>query len=464
MINLEEMGEDFSLSDMPKTSSKDHSEMIDVETTSPAFGSSDGLCMPAKKRTPSECSHKVIEKRRRDRINKCLADLAHIVPKAQGTGKLEKAEVLELTVEYIKKLQKTSSSPTIDDPENQSSSTEKEQPTACTKRELQSYSKGYSDCKNEVLHFMITVEATDPQLPCFQRLMAHLRNNCRLLVDFENDKKGNNSKLDSASTLKQRSHNKRMFNSETDSPLKAKRTRNKPGSPLDSALPPGNDDPKPPPSMSKMTLEDKMKAVFKNGNDGSSSPYNGNGGINRNGSNGDKGNPSNSCYPNLLPFPNHGYPPSYGFPQYALFPAGTHYVPVPINPGLPGNNLGGPIFPGPIVAPGFGYMGSAMSGMSPGFSLGGFSNILGGTAPPSYGSMEGLSACKGAEGLPAHLAKEKTKERNRDRVQDSSGSSENGSSGDEYNFSTTSSSNLSEVGIQTDQPNDHSDYYSAGSR
>ncbi|KAK3700893.1 hypothetical protein QZH41_012698, partial [Actinostola sp. cb2023] len=426
----------------------------------------------------SECSHKVIEKRRRDRINKCLADLGHIVPKAQGNGKLEKAEVLELTVEYITSLHNASNKISINstNSDKPNSQDKADQPTVCTKRELQSYSKGYSDCKNEVLHFMDTVHATDPQLPCFQHLMAHLRNNSRMLVGIGSEKKDHHHS-ESAESIKQHGHNKRGFShgeSHNGGP-KAKRSRDKPKSQTKNTVASGNssDAPKPPSISLGMNLEDKMKAAFRNGNSSTESGMNCDN-EDRNDNNDNKGIPNSSlpAYPNtnLFPFSNHGYPPSYGFPSYALYPAGTHYIPIPLHPGvhvqLPGKNLGGLVLPVPIIAPGVGYLGSHIPGMSTLPMGGGFSNPLSGLVPPylpmgSVGEM--TSGLKGPEGLPAYLAQEK-KQENRERVQDSSGSSENDSSGDEYNFSTTSSSNLSEIGIQTDHPNDHSDYYSAGSR
>lgn len=49
----------------------------------------------------------VIEKRRRDRINHSLNELRRLVPAAfekQGSAKLEKAEILQLTVEHLKQL------------------------------------------------------------------------------------------------------------------------------------------------------------------------------------------------------------------------------------------------------------------------------------------------------------------------------------------------------------------------
>ncbi|CAH8437581.1 unnamed protein product [Schistosoma bovis] len=51
----------------------------------------------------------VIEKRRRDRINCSLADLKRLVPDSNhkpGSAKLEKAEILQLTVEFLQRLHK----------------------------------------------------------------------------------------------------------------------------------------------------------------------------------------------------------------------------------------------------------------------------------------------------------------------------------------------------------------------
>lgn len=49
----------------------------------------------------------IIEKRRRDRINTSLLELRRLVPSAfekQGSAKLEKAEILQMTVDHLKSL------------------------------------------------------------------------------------------------------------------------------------------------------------------------------------------------------------------------------------------------------------------------------------------------------------------------------------------------------------------------
>ena len=50
----------------------------------------------------------MIEKRRRDRINTSLNELKRLVPTAlekSGSAKLEKAEILQMTVDHLKLLQ-----------------------------------------------------------------------------------------------------------------------------------------------------------------------------------------------------------------------------------------------------------------------------------------------------------------------------------------------------------------------
>ncbi|CAF0850408.1 unnamed protein product [Didymodactylos carnosus] len=52
-------------------------------------------------------SHRIIEKRRRDRMNNCLAELVKLIPpqgKSQGQRRIEKAEVIEMAMKYIRML------------------------------------------------------------------------------------------------------------------------------------------------------------------------------------------------------------------------------------------------------------------------------------------------------------------------------------------------------------------------
>ena len=53
-------------------------------------------------------SHRIIEKRRRDRMNNCLADLSRLIPSSylkKGRGRIEKTEIIEMAIKHIRHLQ-----------------------------------------------------------------------------------------------------------------------------------------------------------------------------------------------------------------------------------------------------------------------------------------------------------------------------------------------------------------------
>ncbi|XP_071071128.1 hairy and enhancer of split-related protein HELT isoform X2 [Dasypus novemcinctus] len=118
-------------------------------------------------RTP--VSHKVIEKRRRDRINRCLNELGKTVPMAlakQSSGKLEKAEILEMTVQYLRALH------SADFPRGR----EKELLT-----EFANYFHyGYHECMKNLVHYLTTVERMETKDTKYARILAFLQSKARL--------------------------------------------------------------------------------------------------------------------------------------------------------------------------------------------------------------------------------------------------------------------------------------------
>ncbi|ESO91381.1 hypothetical protein LOTGIDRAFT_153818 [Lottia gigantea] len=106
----------------------------------------------------------LIEKRRRARINECLMQLKNLVLKATSsemarTGKLEKADILEMTVEYLKK---------INNPNCKLSDS--------------NYSAGYEKCMEELVQFLDKSNGFNPEIK--QKITKHCRNklNERLLT------------------------------------------------------------------------------------------------------------------------------------------------------------------------------------------------------------------------------------------------------------------------------------------
>lgn len=83
-------------------SSEQHVKVWFISFFSPSSVENDSCQLSSRKKRRG-----VIEKKRRDRINSSLSELKRLVPSAfekQGSAKLEKAEILQLTVDHLKTL------------------------------------------------------------------------------------------------------------------------------------------------------------------------------------------------------------------------------------------------------------------------------------------------------------------------------------------------------------------------
>uniref|UniRef100_A0A667YKB0 Hes-related family bHLH transcription factor with YRPW motif 2 n=1 Tax=Myripristis murdjan TaxID=586833 RepID=A0A667YKB0_9TELE len=103
----------------------------------------------------------IIEKRRRDRINNSLSELRRLVPTAfekQGSAKLEKAEILQMTVDHLKMLQATGGKGYFD----------------AHALALDFLSLGFRECVTEVSRYLSAVEGLDSSDPLRTRLLSHL--------------------------------------------------------------------------------------------------------------------------------------------------------------------------------------------------------------------------------------------------------------------------------------------------
>uniref|UniRef100_A0A8C4QSX5 Hes-related family bHLH transcription factor with YRPW motif 1 n=1 Tax=Eptatretus burgeri TaxID=7764 RepID=A0A8C4QSX5_EPTBU len=103
----------------------------------------------------------IIEKRRRDRINNSLAELRRLVPTAcekQGSSKLEKAEILQMTVDHLKLLQATGGKGFFD-----------AHALAMDYRSL-----GFRECLAEVVRFLSTMDGPESTEALRLRLVSHL--------------------------------------------------------------------------------------------------------------------------------------------------------------------------------------------------------------------------------------------------------------------------------------------------
>ncbi|KAL2079909.1 hypothetical protein ACEWY4_023702 [Coilia grayii] len=140
----------------------DTEELIDV-------GQEDSYCPVTGSMSPGSTSQVlarkkrrgIIEKRRRDRINHSLSELRRLVPSAfekQGSSKLEKAEILQMTVDHLKLLHAMGGKGYFD-----------AHALAVDYRTL-----GFRECVGEVVRYLSSLEGADSADPIGARLVSHL--------------------------------------------------------------------------------------------------------------------------------------------------------------------------------------------------------------------------------------------------------------------------------------------------
>ncbi|KAJ7324612.1 hypothetical protein JRQ81_017632 [Phrynocephalus forsythii] len=119
---------------------------------------------PDKPRTASDhrkSSKPIMEKRRRARINESLAQLKTLILDAlkkdsSRHSKLEKADILEMTVKHLRNLQRAQMTAALNS-----------DPTVLGK-----YRAGFNECMNEVTRFLSTCEGVNTEVRT--RLLGHL--------------------------------------------------------------------------------------------------------------------------------------------------------------------------------------------------------------------------------------------------------------------------------------------------
>ncbi|KAM7383557.1 hypothetical protein PAMP_003198 [Pampus punctatissimus] len=105
----------------------------------------------------------IIEKRRRDRINNSLSELRKLVPSAfekQGSAKLEKAEILQMTVDHLKMLHASGGKGFFE--------------AHALAKDYRSL--GFRECLAETARFLSIIEGRDNTDPLRLRLVSHLTN------------------------------------------------------------------------------------------------------------------------------------------------------------------------------------------------------------------------------------------------------------------------------------------------
>ncbi|CAH2247921.1 transcription factor HES-1 [Pelobates cultripes] len=142
-------------------------DMMEKNSSSPVAATAASMTStPDKPKTASEhrkSSKPIMEKRRRARINESLSQLKTLILDAlkkdsSRHSKLEKADILEMTVKHLRNLQRV-------------------QMTAALSTDpsvLGKYRAGFSECMNEVTRFLSTCEGVNTDVRT--RLLGHLAN------------------------------------------------------------------------------------------------------------------------------------------------------------------------------------------------------------------------------------------------------------------------------------------------
>ncbi|XP_019718746.1 hairy-related 9 isoform X2 [Hippocampus comes] len=140
-------------------------DTMEKQTGSPMAGSpANGSHTPDKPKNASEhrkSSKPIMEKRRRARINESLGQLKTLILDAlkkdsSRHSKLEKADILEMTVKHLRNLQRIQMSAALS-------------PDATV---LSKYRAGFNECMNEVTRFLSTSEGVNVEVR--SRLLTHL--------------------------------------------------------------------------------------------------------------------------------------------------------------------------------------------------------------------------------------------------------------------------------------------------
>lgn len=177
--NLSQM-EDVPMSKRAKMEGPDSDRLLNFATAADEFE----LSLKRHKMPRDPMSHRIIEKRRRDRMNNCLADLSRLIPSSyhkQGQGRIEKTEIIEMAIKHINMLQQQ-----VDKLNKSTPETEKTpvQTAPVTPRDCcaEKFYMGFKEAQDEVMRFLVEVESVSVIDPFCKKIMKHLENASKKFV------------------------------------------------------------------------------------------------------------------------------------------------------------------------------------------------------------------------------------------------------------------------------------------
>ncbi|XP_012288275.1 hairy/enhancer-of-split related with YRPW motif protein 1 isoform X2 [Orussus abietinus] len=134
-------------------------------------------------------SHRIIEKRRRDRMNNCLADLSRLIPAEylkKGRGRVEKTEIIEMAIRHMKHLQglrQDTKHPAVNSMHaHTEDSVDSVSHSATTSTAAEHYRLGFQECLSETMHFLVEVEGFFARDSLCVQLISHLQQHCEKII------------------------------------------------------------------------------------------------------------------------------------------------------------------------------------------------------------------------------------------------------------------------------------------
>ncbi|RLU23265.1 hypothetical protein DMN91_003468 [Ooceraea biroi] len=129
-------------------------------------------------------SHRIIEKRRRDRMNNCLADLSRLIPAEylkKGRGRVEKTEIIEMAIRHMKHLQglqDTKHLPVTPVHTHPEDSVDSVSHSTVASTAAEHYRLGFQECLSETMHFLVEIEGFFARDSICVQLISHLQQHC----------------------------------------------------------------------------------------------------------------------------------------------------------------------------------------------------------------------------------------------------------------------------------------------
>ncbi|KAL8219099.1 UNVERIFIED_CONTAM: hypothetical protein K2H54_009704 [Gekko kuhli] len=137
-----------------------------------------GAGTPRLSRETYKLPHRLIEKKRRDRINECIAQLKDLLPehlKLTTLGHLEKAVILELTLKHLKALTALTEQQHQKIIALQNGDRSLKSPL---QSDLDAFHSGFQTCTKEVLQYLSKCESWTPREQRCTQLISHLHAVC----------------------------------------------------------------------------------------------------------------------------------------------------------------------------------------------------------------------------------------------------------------------------------------------